>query len=78
MIDGKHDRGCPSYQPPLAARYCSICDDAIIEGEDYVEDSVGDCAHYECITSMSYRDMLEWAGCEVKTMESEECGYGET
>jgi hypothetical protein len=56
----------------MVAHYCSICEEGILNGEDYVKNCLGDYAHYDCVTSMGYRNMLEWAECEVRTMESEE------
>lgn len=52
--------------------YCSICKEEIIDGEDYIRNDLDDCAHYDCVTNMNYRDMLKWADCEIRTMESEE------
>jgi hypothetical protein len=55
----------------MVAHYCSVCDNAIIEGEDYIKNCMGDYAHYDCVTNMSYKGMLEWAGCQIGEMESE-------
>lgn len=62
-----HLKGCPNYIPPKAKINCSVCGDGIYEGEDYIENEVGDCRHFECFHGL--KDLLEWLGYEVKTME---------
>ena len=62
-----HDPRCPNYIPPKASHYCSICDEGIYEGEDYIENQDGEYIHYECVQGI--RHLLEWLGYEIKTME---------
>lgn len=61
------DSRCPNYIPPKATHYCSICGEGIYEGEEYIENDAGDYRHYDCFYGM--RDLLEWLGYEIKTME---------
>ena len=61
-----HSR-CPNYKPPKASHYCSICGEGIYEGEEYIENQDGECIHYECVQGI--RQLLEWLGYEIKTME---------
>lgn len=61
-----HSR-CPNYVPLKTTHYCSICGDGIYDGEDYIENQDGEHIHYECVQGI--RQLLEWLGYEVKTME---------
>ena len=60
---------CPNYIPPKASHCCSICNEGIYGGEEYIENDDGEYAHWECFCGM--RDLLEWLGYEIKTMEEE-------
>ncbi len=62
-----HDSRCPNYSPKKATNYCSSCGNGIYDGEEYIENSDGECWHYDCIHGI--RGLLEWLGCEIKTME---------
>ena len=64
---GSHDYRCPNYSPPKAAYYCSICEEGIYEGDEYIENYNGDHAHWGCIDGT--RELLEFLDCEIKTME---------
>lgn len=50
--------------------YCDICSEGIYDGEEYVENMDGEYRHYECFQGM--RDLLEWLGYKIKTMEVDE------
>mgnify|MGYP006874692574 CR=1 FL=1 len=41
---------CPNYIPKKAKHYCSICEEGILDGEEYIEDD-GRFAHWDCIDS---------------------------
>lgn len=62
-----HHPSCPNYEPPKAKHYCDVCGEGIYEGEEYIVNDDGECRHYDCIRST--RDLLEWLGYEIKTME---------
>ena len=64
---GSHSSHCPYFSPPKANHYCSICGDGIYEGEEYIINDEGEYRHYDCFYGK--RDLLEWLGYEVKTME---------
>lgn len=64
-----HDYRCPCYTPPKASHYCSSCDEGIYDGEEYIENLDGEYRHYECFHGM--KDLLEWLGFNIKTMEEE-------
>lgn len=64
---GNHNVRCPNYVPPKATYYCSSCGDGIYEGEEYIENLDGEYRHYECFHGM--KDLLEWLGFNIKTME---------
>lgn len=58
---------CPNYIPPKAAYYCSTCGQGIYPDEEYIENEDGEYKHYDCICGT--RELLEWLGYKVKTME---------
>ena len=60
---------CPNYMPSKASHYCSICGDGIYDGEEYIENLDGEYRHYDCFHGL--RELLDWLGYEVKTMEEE-------
>ena len=57
---------CPDYEPPKADHYCSICDEGIYDGEEYIVNDNGDYAHWECVDYG--RDLVKWLGYEIKVM----------
>lgn len=59
---------CPNYIQPKAIHYCSSCGDGIYDGEEYIENDNGEYKHLDCFCSM--KDLLEWLGYEIKTMEN--------
>ena len=64
---GLHHPRCPFYEPPKASHYCSICDEGIYDGEEYIENDDGEYAHWDCVDYG--RDLAEWLGYEIKEME---------
>lgn len=58
---------CPNYEAPKALYYCSCCHQGIYDGEEYIANQDGEYRHYECFHGM--RDLLQWLGYEIKTME---------
>lgn len=58
---------CPNYIPPKANHYCSVCGEGIYPGEEYIVNGDDEYRHYDCFSGM--RDLLEWLGYDVKTME---------
>ena len=34
---GTHHLRCPLYEPPRATHYCSICNEGIYDGEEYLD-----------------------------------------
>ena len=69
LRDYEHDPRCPLYKDKKSYHYCSICVEGILEGEEYIENENGEYRHWECFDGM--RDLLEWLGYEIKTMEDE-------
>lgn len=61
---------CPNYIPPIAQHYCSICDEGIHEGEEYITNSNHDYAHWNCIEDRY--DLLDWLGEEKMIMKGED------
>ena len=62
-----HHPRCPLDKPKKATLYCFSCGEGIRDGEEYIENADGECIHWECFTSM--RDLLEFLGYEIQTME---------
>lgn len=71
--EGKHASRCPYYSPSKPVCYCSACGEGIYEGEEYIDNNNGEYRHYDCFHGM--RDLLEWLGYEVKTMEDMKDAY---
>ena len=69
LRDYGHNPRCPLYKENKSTHYCSICGEGILEGEEYIENENGEYRHWECFDGM--RDLLEWLGYEIKTMEDE-------
>ena len=63
------DSRCPNHIPK-ATLYCSSCGEGIRDGEEYIENEDGECIHWDCFRSM--RDLLEFLGYEIQTMEGHE------
>ena len=61
---------CPNYMPPKASHYCSICNEGIYDGEEYIENDYGEYAHWECVDYR--RDLIKFLGYEIKEMNGEE------
>lgn len=62
-----HHSRCPLYESPKASHYCSICEEGIYDGEEYIENDDGEYAHWECVDYG--RDLAKWLGYEIKEME---------
>ena len=67
---GDHHPSCPNYELPKVNHYCDVCGEGIDVGEEYIVNDDGEYRHYDCFQSM--RDLLEWLGCEIRTMEDNE------
>ena len=67
--EGYHLTHCPSFVSQKATHYCSICDEGISEGEEYIENDVGEYAHWDCFSSM--KELLEFLGYRIRIMEDE-------
>ena len=61
------DTHCPNYMPPKSTYYCSICKDQIENGEEYIENDIGEYAHYECFRGT--KDLLKWLRYDIRTKE---------
>ena len=63
----------PDYIPEKTNHYCSICDDGISNGEDYIVNDVDEYAHWECFKGAKH--LAEWLGYEIKEMEENDEKY---
>ena len=61
------NKKCPNYTPSKAFHYCSICNEGILNGEEYIVNDDNEYAHWECVDYG--RDLAEWLGYEIKEME---------
>ena len=63
----EHPQGCPNYIQPKSTHYCSVCDEGILNGEEYIVNDDGEYAHLDCIDYA--RDLVKFLGYEIKEME---------
>lgn len=64
-IDRRHPKS-PNYQHPKTLHYCSICEEPILNGEEYVVNNDDKYAHVECVTY--WRELMNFLGIEIKIM----------
>lgn len=57
---------CPNFSKKYT-HYCSICDEGIDIGEEYIENDKGEYAHYECFDRL--KSLLEFLGYDIKEMK---------
>lgn len=57
---------CPNYIPGKAQHYCSICNQEIQIGEEYVVNDLEEYSHWDCVDYG--RDLVKFLGYEIKTM----------
>lgn len=65
--EGYHHQRCPLYKYPKSTYYCSICNEGIKNGEEYIVNDIGKYAHWECVDYG--RNLAKWLGYEIKVME---------
>lgn len=58
---------CPNYVQEKCPYYCSICNQEIQTGEEYIENELGEISHWECVDYG--RNLAKFLGYEIKTME---------
>lgn len=61
---------CPNYIPSKTTYYCSICNEGIYDGEEYIVNDIGEYAHWECVNYS--RDLAKFLGYEIKEMEDDD------
>lgn len=64
---GGHLLRCPYSPTKKALYYCSTCGEGIYQGEEYIANDDGEHRHFDCFCGM--RDLLEWLGYKIRTME---------
>ena len=62
-----HHPRCSLYELQKASHYCSICQEGIYDGEEYIENDYGEYAHWECVDYG--RDLVKFLGYEIHEME---------
>ena len=66
---GTHHPRCPLYELPKSTHYCSICDEGIYDGEEYIENDFGEYTHWDCFSGT--KDLLDFLGYRIRIMEGE-------
>ena len=66
---GSHHPRCPLYEESKPVHYCSICKEGIYNGEEYIVNSCGEYAHWNCVDYG--RDLADFLGYEIKEMDDE-------
>ena len=66
---GTHHSRCQLAPEPKTNYYCSICQEGIYNGEEYIENDIGEYAHWDCVDYG--RDLAKWLGFDIKTMEND-------
>ena len=64
---GTHHPRCPLYESPKVSHYCSIGQEGIYNGEEYIVNDDEEYAHWECVDYG--RDLAKFLGYEIKEME---------
>ena len=67
--EGWHHPRCPLYEESNHDHYCSICNEGIYGGEEYIVNDDGEYAHWECVNYG--RGLVKFLGYEIKTMEDD-------
>lgn len=65
-----NDSRNPNYIAPKYSYYCSICNDGIRFGEEYIKNDSGEVVHYECIKGK--RELIKWLGFAIEEMKEGE------
>ena len=68
-MNGEHHYRCPLYESPKASHNCSICQEGILNGEEYIENDDGEYAHWECVDYG--RDLAKFLGYAIKEMDND-------
>ena len=66
---GSHDCRCPNYEyeNKYYTKYCRICGEKILYGEEYIKNDDDEYAHYECVGCAW--DMEKFLGYKIMTWE---------
>lgn len=67
-----HDSRCPLASESKSRYLCGLCEEPILNGEGYVENYIGEFAHYECFSTYTSRDVLNWLRIDIREMEDGE------
>ena len=61
---------CPNYVPEKVYT-CTMCDEPIDEGEEYV-DIDGDPCHFDCVDDLTTKELLGFLDVDIKIAEKDE------
>ena len=61
---------CPNYSPTSNPNLpiCNVCNEPILTGEEYWENSMDEVIHEDCVSGMSWREFAAWCGAKIKIM----------
>lgn len=62
---------CPNYKTMKTNYYCSICEEGIQNGEEYLVNDSGKHAHWECFSVIGSRELVKWLELNIQVMEDE-------
>ena len=64
----RHPR-CPNTESLQIKKVCSICNEGIYDGEEYIVNGDYEYAHWECVNYA--RDLAKFLGYEIKEMSKD-------
>ena len=60
---------CPNTESLQIKKVCSICNEGIYDGEEYIVNGDYEYAHWECVNYA--RDLAKFLGYEIKVMSKD-------
>lgn len=60
----RHHPRCPYFENTRPHHYCSICDEGIHNGEEFIVNDKDEYAHWECVDYA--RDLAKFLGYTIK------------
>lgn len=62
---------CPNAKESKSKYTCSICEEPILNGEEYIVSDSEKYAHWECFSVIGSRDLLNFLEFTIQTMEDD-------
>ena len=64
------DYRCPNHILSLSYHKCYFCKDDILNGEEYIENYIGEFAHLECCRLWNLEEVFKFLDIRVNRMEN--------